>query len=105
MNWLTEGVVSSGAGVGGLTAALALSKYEDIAVDLYESASQLAEIGAGIGVFGRACTPSLFVKVSLTTGGRPLEGFRETGRRRGFTQDHKGRPRFLVSSCQSLPLS
>ncbi|KIY70404.1 FAD/NAD(P)-binding domain-containing protein [Cylindrobasidium torrendii FP15055 ss-10] len=46
-------VAICGAGVGGLTTALALSKYEDIAVDLYEGASQLAEVGAGIGAFGR----------------------------------------------------
>ena len=38
-----------GAGIGGLTAALALQRW-DIPVQLYEQASELGEIGAGINV-------------------------------------------------------
>lgn len=41
----------SGAGIGGLTLALALSRFPNIDVSIYESAQALAEIGAGIGVF------------------------------------------------------
>ncbi|KAL0954169.1 hypothetical protein HGRIS_005302 [Hohenbuehelia grisea] len=46
-------VAICGAGIGGLTCALALSRYPDIQIDIYESASKLAEIGAGIGLFSR----------------------------------------------------
>lgn len=43
----------SGAGIGGLTFALALSRYTDIDIDIYESARALTEVGAGIGIFPR----------------------------------------------------
>ncbi|ESK89129.1 hypothetical protein Moror_5271 [Moniliophthora roreri MCA 2997] len=46
-------VAICGAGIGGLTCALALSKFPDIEIDVYESAGKLAEIGAGIGLFPR----------------------------------------------------
>ncbi|KAJ7289283.1 hypothetical protein C8J57DRAFT_428970 [Mycena rebaudengoi] len=46
-------VVICGAGIGGLTLALALAQYPDIEVEIYEAASALAEIGAGIGIFPR----------------------------------------------------
>ncbi|KAF5379482.1 hypothetical protein D9615_006637 [Tricholomella constricta] len=46
-------VVICGAGIGGLTAAVALSAYPDIDVEVYEGASELAEVGAGIGIFPR----------------------------------------------------
>ncbi|KAL6309371.1 FAD/NAD(P)-binding domain-containing protein [Sparassis latifolia] len=43
----------SGGGVGGLTCAVALARYPDIHVDVYESASEFAEVGAGIGMWPR----------------------------------------------------
>ncbi|KAG2120320.1 hypothetical protein BD769DRAFT_1480136 [Suillus cothurnatus] len=43
-----------GGGVGGLTLAVALSRYPDIVVDVYEAAQSFYEIGAGIGVWPRA---------------------------------------------------
>lgn len=43
----------SGGGVGGLVCAVALSRYPDIQVDVYESAGAFTEIGAGIGVWPR----------------------------------------------------
>ena len=62
----------SGAGIGGLTTAgisdtlllfnilrqisVALSKYPDIEVDIFEGAHQLNTIGAGIGLFPRMHT-------------------------------------------------
>ncbi|KIM39554.1 hypothetical protein M413DRAFT_447035 [Hebeloma cylindrosporum] len=46
-------VAICGAGVGGLTTAVALSQYPDIEVEIFESANKLAEIGAGIGLFPR----------------------------------------------------
>jgi hypothetical protein len=44
----------SGGGVGGLTLAVALSRHQDIAVDVYEAAQSFCEIGAGVGVWPRA---------------------------------------------------
>lgn len=44
----------SGGGVGGLTLAVALSKYPDIEVEVFEAARQFTEIGAGVGVWPRA---------------------------------------------------
>ncbi|KAF8913650.1 hypothetical protein CPB85DRAFT_1504173 [Mucidula mucida] len=44
----------SGGGIGGVTLALALSKYPDIRFDLYEAAGAFEEIGAGVGIFARS---------------------------------------------------
>ncbi|KAJ3993829.1 hypothetical protein F5050DRAFT_620234 [Lentinula boryana] len=46
-------VAICGAGIGGLTFALALSRYPDIDIEIYESARALTEVGAGIGIFPR----------------------------------------------------
>ncbi|KAJ7085016.1 hypothetical protein C8R43DRAFT_1051651 [Mycena crocata] len=46
-------VAICGAGIGGLTLAVALSQYPDIEVEIYEAATTLAEVGAGIGIFPR----------------------------------------------------
>nr|GAT45211.1 predicted protein [Mycena chlorophos] len=46
-------VAICGAGIGGLTLALALSEYQDIEVEVFEAAKQLAEVGAGVGLFSR----------------------------------------------------
>src|ERR1700687_3893791 len=42
-------VIVVGAGIGGLSAALALLK-RDIDVDIYEQSNQLGEVGAGIQI-------------------------------------------------------
>ncbi|KAF8202568.1 hypothetical protein BJ912DRAFT_872417 [Pholiota molesta] len=47
-------VAICGAGIGGLTLAVALSRYPNIEVEIFEAAEKLAEIGAGIGLFPRA---------------------------------------------------
>ncbi|KAF8843489.1 FAD/NAD(P)-binding domain-containing protein [Paxillus ammoniavirescens] len=47
-------VVICGGGVGGLTLAVALSKYPDIQVEVFEAAKSFTEVGAGIGLFPRA---------------------------------------------------
>ncbi|TFK32298.1 salicylate 1-monooxygenase [Crucibulum laeve] len=46
-------VVVCGGGIGGLTFALALSKYPNVSVDIYEAASRFSPIGAGIGIWMR----------------------------------------------------
>ncbi|KAI0923676.1 hypothetical protein AcW1_006568 [Taiwanofungus camphoratus] len=46
-------VAICGGGVGGLACAVALSRYEDIQIDIYEAAEKFAEIGAGIGMWPR----------------------------------------------------
>ncbi|KAG8216223.1 FAD/NAD(P)-binding domain-containing protein [Butyriboletus roseoflavus] len=43
----------SGGGVGGLTLAVALSKYPDIEVEVFEAARKFTEIGAGVGIWPR----------------------------------------------------
>ncbi|KAI0732214.1 FAD/NAD(P)-binding domain-containing protein [Fomitopsis betulina] len=47
-------VAICGGGVGGLACAVALARYPDIQVDMYEAASKFAEVGAGVGVWPRA---------------------------------------------------
>ncbi|KAG7085754.1 hypothetical protein E1B28_003297 [Marasmius oreades] len=42
-----------GGGIGGLTCAIALKNCENIQLDLYEAASEISEIGAGITVWPR----------------------------------------------------
>lgn len=44
----------SGGGIGGLICALAMSRFPDIRVDVYEAAYEFAELGAGIGLWPRA---------------------------------------------------
>ncbi|KAF8072155.1 hypothetical protein FPV67DRAFT_1748853 [Lyophyllum atratum] len=46
-------VAICGGGIGGLAFAVALSKYPDIDVDIYEGATKFSEVGAGIGVWPR----------------------------------------------------
>ncbi|KAL4249900.1 FAD/NAD(P)-binding domain superfamily protein [Abortiporus biennis] len=47
-------VAICGAGVAGLTLAVALSKHPDIQIDLYEAADSLFEAGVGIGLWPRS---------------------------------------------------
>jgi hypothetical protein len=49
-SWITS---FSGAGIGGLTLALALSRNPDIEIDIYEGATKITEVGAGIGFWAR----------------------------------------------------
>ncbi|KAI5117340.1 hypothetical protein M0805_001945 [Coniferiporia weirii] len=50
-------VAICGGGIGGLTTAIALSRFShedrDVQVDLYEAAHQFTEIGAGVGMWRR----------------------------------------------------
>ncbi|KAF9233819.1 FAD/NAD(P)-binding domain-containing protein [Melanogaster broomeanus] len=46
-------VAICGGGVGGLTLAVALSKYPDIQVEVFEAAKSFKEIGAGVGLWLR----------------------------------------------------
>lgn len=43
----------SGGGIGGLCLAVALSRYPDIQVDVYEAAERFKEIGAGVMIWSR----------------------------------------------------
>ena len=44
---------ASGGGIGGLCLAVALSKFSDIHVDVYEAARSFTEVGAGVMIWGR----------------------------------------------------
>ncbi|KAI0743626.1 FAD/NAD(P)-binding domain-containing protein [Daedaleopsis nitida] len=46
-------VAICGGGIGGLTLAVALSRFADIQVDVYEAAGQFKEIGAGVMIWAR----------------------------------------------------
>ncbi|KAL1944832.1 hypothetical protein VTO73DRAFT_2452 [Trametes versicolor] len=46
-------VAICGGGVGGLACAVALSQASNVEIDIYEAASEFAEVGAGIGVWPR----------------------------------------------------
>ncbi|KAI9061735.1 FAD/NAD-P-binding domain-containing protein [Trametes sanguinea] len=46
-------VAICGGGIGGLTLAVALSRYPDIRIEVYEAAGQFKEIGAGVMVWER----------------------------------------------------
>ncbi|KAJ3551436.1 hypothetical protein NM688_g4701 [Phlebia brevispora] len=47
-------VAVCGGGITGLLLTIALSKYEDIEVQVYEAAESFKEIGAGVTIWGRA---------------------------------------------------
>ncbi|KAF8888036.1 hypothetical protein BD779DRAFT_1672449 [Infundibulicybe gibba] len=46
-------VAICGGGIGGVAAAVALSRHPDIDVNIYEATSEFSEVGAGIGVWPR----------------------------------------------------
>ncbi|KAF6760803.1 FAD/NAD(P)-binding domain-containing protein [Ephemerocybe angulata] len=46
-------VAICGGGIGGLAAAVALSRFPDIEVSVFEAAKEFTEVGAGIGVWPR----------------------------------------------------
>ena len=50
---ITFRVLLSGAGIGGLVLAVALMQYPNIDVEIFEGASRIGEVGAGIGVWPR----------------------------------------------------
>lgn len=52
-NYLCLQLDPSGGGIGGLCLAVALSRYPDIQVNLYEAAAQFKEIGAGVMIWSR----------------------------------------------------
>ncbi|KAJ3489055.1 hypothetical protein NLI96_g2428 [Meripilus lineatus] len=56
-------VAICGGGIGGLILAIALLKYPDIRVDIYEAADEFKEIGAGIMMWGR--TWRIFLELGL----------------------------------------
>ena len=61
----------SGGGIGGLTLASVLAKFsKDIQIDIYESASEFSEIGAGITVWRR--TWRIMEMIGLNEGLRDL---------------------------------
>lgn len=65
--------LDSGAGIVGLTLAIALNAFDKerkLAIDIYENASELAEIGAGINVWPR--TLAIFKQIGVEDALIPL---------------------------------
>ncbi|KAF8159235.1 salicylate hydroxylase [Crassisporium funariophilum] len=117
-------VAICGAGIGGLITAVALSRYPDIEVEIFEGAEKLAELGAGIGLFSR--TWEVIKKLDLEeellklTEVKPTEGpvssfrYRKSDRPEGldfYTLVTKGnlmtfhRPDFQTVLLRRLPAS
>ncbi|KAG2012183.1 salicylate hydroxylase [Coprinopsis cinerea AmutBmut pab1-1] len=117
-------VAICGGGIGGLTAAVILSKSPDVEVQIYEAAEKLTELGAGIGLFSRAW--EIIRKIGLdqdllkTTEIKPTDGpvtafnYRKSDRPEGvefYTLVTKGnlmtfhRPDFQAALLRNLPKS
>ncbi|KAF8961501.1 hypothetical protein BDZ97DRAFT_1664184 [Flammula alnicola] len=117
-------VAICGAGIGGLTTAVALSRYPDIEVEIFEGAEKIAELGAGIGLFPRPweVIKKLHLEEDLlkSTEVKPTEGpvasfrYRKSDRPEGlefYTLVTKGnlltfhRPDFQNALLRRLPAS
>ncbi|TFY74788.1 hypothetical protein EWM64_g9224 [Hericium alpestre] len=63
-----------GGGIGGLTLAVALGKYSDIPIDVYEAASEIGTVGAGLAVWKRTwdVMQSLGLEAEMTKRKIPL---------------------------------
>ncbi|KAK7024836.1 salicylate hydroxylase [Favolaschia claudopus] len=88
-------VAICGAGIGGLTLAVALAQYPDIDIELYEAANSLTELGAGIGLFPRPWKIIQMLGLEddllMTTERKPRQGpvpafnYRKSDQQAGFT--------------------
>ena len=77
--------------MGGLVLALCLKKYApDVRFDIYESAPELTEVGAGIGMSPRIW--SLIKELGLEEELLTIQG----------TEGREGTSLFLVLTCRSL---
>ena len=56
----------SGAGIGGLTLALTIGRYSQVAIDLYEAQAEITTVGAGITVWKR--TREIMEELDLYSG-------------------------------------
>lgn len=73
----------SGGGVSGLTLAVTLGQHSQIPIDIYESASEIGTIGAGLAVWKRSwdimCRLGLDAEMDKRFLPRPSEGKSEFG--------------------------
>jgi hypothetical protein len=69
--------IPSGGGIGGLTCAVALSKYPDIDVDVYEAGTSFTQNGPGCGVWLR--TWDVLQKLGLDHDLARIAGTQPTG--------------------------
>jgi hypothetical protein len=74
---LLTDVFDSGGGIGGLTCAVALSKYPDIDVDVYEAGTSFTQNGPGCGVWLR--TWNVLQKLGLDRDLAKIAGTQPTG--------------------------
>lgn len=49
-----------------IVSVVALSRYRDVEVSIFEAATKLAEVGAGVGVFPRTPSPSTTHRSQMT---------------------------------------
>ncbi|KAJ3551438.1 hypothetical protein NM688_g4703 [Phlebia brevispora] len=71
-------VAVCGGGISGLLLTIALSKYDDIEVQVYEAAESFNEIGAGLTIWGRAW--SILSRLGLAHDMRQVEDIPSDGR-------------------------
>lgn len=71
-------ILTSGAGIAGLTFCVALGKQSNIKMDLYEAAHQFGEIGAGVGMWYR--TRQIMEKLGLQEDLTALEDKVDSGK-------------------------
>ncbi|TFY76984.1 hypothetical protein EWM64_g7028 [Hericium alpestre] len=102
-------VAICGGGIGGLTLAVALGKYSDIPIDVYEAANEIGTVGAGLAVWKRTwdVMQSLGLEAEMTKRKIPLPQEKDEPSvmiRRA--DDPKGGADLyqLVSSYGSIPL-
>ena len=83
---LFSNICDSGGGIGGLTCAVALSKYPAIEVDIYEAGASLVQNGPGCGVWLR--TWHILQKLGLDEDLARIAGMQPTADRGGFLLRH-----------------
>ncbi|MEY2230991.1 NAD-binding protein, partial [Streptomyces sp. BF23-30] len=81
-------VLVIGAGIGGLTCAVALRRV-GVEVEVYERATELREAGSGLSVMSNAVTAlaGLGIDLGLDKRGRAVESFRIMDRRGRLIRD------------------
>lgn len=110
---------TSGGGIGGLCLAVALSRYPDIQVNLYEAAARFKEIGAGVTMWARTweilaalglqtklaeiahASPDLYTSAKRSTLSNALQLIGTVSQVRGLSFGNPTSPRKAIASIRS----